>query len=27
MNPVIIGTLIWILVGLGIGWKIFTYVG
>jgi putative Mn2+ efflux pump MntP len=27
MNPVLIGTIVWIILGLGIGYKIITYVG
>lgn len=26
MNPVIIGTIIWIIIGLAVGWKIINYV-
>lgn len=26
MNPVIIGTIIWIIIGLAVGWKIMNYV-
>lgn len=26
MNPVIIGTIIWIILGLAVGWKIMNYV-
>ena len=27
MNPVVIGTIVWVIIGLAVGWKIFGYVG
>lgn len=27
MHPVIIGTIIWVIVGLIVGWKVFEYIG
>lgn len=27
MNPVIIGTIFWIILGLVVGWKVINYVG
>lgn len=27
MNPVIIGTIFWVIVGLFVGWKVINYVG
>jgi hypothetical protein len=26
MNPVIFGTIIWVLIGLGVGYKVMNYV-